>query len=283
MGGGPEPRYDGLPLAPAEPGPDQGTSDRALELSPRLDPVLGRRALVLQPKLGAAAPVRLVHQGDAGRTGAHAARSEPALSRWLDRSLALQSPAPDGKHYAYGQSEGGSDWATIYLRTFGSGRNTQDTIRWVKFSGLSWTKDGRGFFYSRFPAPPKGKEIQTALPQSDHLLPRGRHSPVGGHEDLRSAGPADVVRQRRPRRNAPLPLRAHHQGHRQERPVHRRPRRPTQAQRARGHQSGGHRAGRQLCTAWRRERPTVSADRQERPQPEDRLDTSGDTGTRSLA
>ena len=68
-----------------------------------------------------------------------------------------------GKRYAYGQSEGGSDWATIYVRSFETGRNTSDTVRWVKFSGLAWTKDGKGFFYSRFPAPPKGKEIQTAL------------------------------------------------------------------------------------------------------------------------
>ncbi len=82
-----------------------------------------------------------------------------------DGSIALShfSPSPDGKHYAYGQSEGGSDWATVYVRRFATGQNTSDTVRWVKFSGLSWTKDGNGFFYSRFPTPPKGKEIQTAL------------------------------------------------------------------------------------------------------------------------
>ncbi len=82
-----------------------------------------------------------------------------------DGSVALSqfSPSPDGKHYVYGLSEGGSDWETFYVRDFTSDRNTADTVRWVKFSGASWTKDGKGFFYSRFPEPPKGKEIQTAL------------------------------------------------------------------------------------------------------------------------
>src|SRR5213080_3358549 len=35
-----------------------------------------------------------------------------------DGSTALSgfSPAPDGRHFAYGQSEGGSDWITFYVR-----------------------------------------------------------------------------------------------------------------------------------------------------------------------
>ena len=82
-----------------------------------------------------------------------------------DGSVALSqfSPSPDGTHYVYGLSEGGSDWETFYVRDFATGRSSADTVRWVKFSGASWTKDGKGFFYSRFPEPPAGKEIQTAL------------------------------------------------------------------------------------------------------------------------
>jgi prolyl oligopeptidase len=82
-----------------------------------------------------------------------------------DGSVALSgfSPSPDGKHLVYGQSEGGSDWVTYYVRDLATGKNTADTVRWVKFSGASWTNDGRGFFYSRYPEPPKGEQIKVKL------------------------------------------------------------------------------------------------------------------------
>ncbi|HEU4631860.1 MAG TPA: prolyl oligopeptidase family serine peptidase, partial [Gemmatimonadaceae bacterium] len=82
-----------------------------------------------------------------------------------DGSVALSgfSPSPDGEHLAYGQSEGGSDWVTWYVRDLATGRNTADTVRWSKFSGASWTRDGRGFFYSRFPEPPAGKQLEVKL------------------------------------------------------------------------------------------------------------------------
>ncbi len=82
-----------------------------------------------------------------------------------DGAVALSgfAPAPDGRHFAYGQSQGGSDWITFYVRDLATGRNTADTIRWAKFTAPSWTKDGRGFFYSRFPEPPAGEQLKTKL------------------------------------------------------------------------------------------------------------------------
>ncbi|HXP62278.1 MAG TPA: prolyl oligopeptidase family serine peptidase [Dongiaceae bacterium] len=82
-----------------------------------------------------------------------------------DGSISLSdfTPSPDGKHYVYGQSEGGADWITLYVRDFGTSHNTSDIVRWVKFSGASWTKDGLGFFYGRFPEPPKGKQLEVKL------------------------------------------------------------------------------------------------------------------------
>jgi prolyl oligopeptidase len=82
-----------------------------------------------------------------------------------DGSVALGgfSPSPDGRWLVYGQSEGGSDWRTLYVRDLNTGRNVEDVVRWVKFSGASWTNDGKGFFYSRYPEPPKGEQIKTAL------------------------------------------------------------------------------------------------------------------------
>ena len=82
-----------------------------------------------------------------------------------DGSVALSgfSPSPDGRWLAYGLSEGGSDWVTYYVRDLNTGRATADTIRWAKFSGASWTRDGKGFFYSRYPQPEAGKQIRTKL------------------------------------------------------------------------------------------------------------------------
>jgi prolyl oligopeptidase len=84
---------------------------------------------------------------------------------WPDGATALASfePSPDGRHFAYGQSDGGSDWSTVHVRELGTGRQLPDEIRWVKFSGLAWTEDGKGFFYGRYPEPPPGKALEAAI------------------------------------------------------------------------------------------------------------------------
>jgi prolyl oligopeptidase len=82
-----------------------------------------------------------------------------------DGSVALSSfdPAPDGRHFAYGVAEGGSDWSTLYVRELGTGQQLPDEIRWVKFTGIAWTEDGKGFFYGRYPEPPAGKALEAAV------------------------------------------------------------------------------------------------------------------------
>lgn len=82
-----------------------------------------------------------------------------------DGSVALSGlvPSPDGKHVAYGKSEGGSDWSTYHVLDLSTGKTLADTVRWVKFSELSWTEDGKGFFYGRYPEPPAGKALQVAV------------------------------------------------------------------------------------------------------------------------
>jgi prolyl oligopeptidase len=59
----------------------------------------------------------------------------------------------DGKLLAYGLAVAGSDWQEIKVRDVESGKDLADHIRWVKFSRPSWTKDGKGFFYSRYDEP----------------------------------------------------------------------------------------------------------------------------------
>ena len=68
-----------------------------------------------------------------------------ALSTW--------AASDDGRLLAYGTSASGSDWEEFRVRDVGTGRDLPDHLQWIKFSGASWTKDGNGFFYSRFPEP----------------------------------------------------------------------------------------------------------------------------------
>ena len=81
-----------------------------------------------------------------------------------DGSVALAgfSVSPTGNYVAYGRSEGGSDWTEFRVKEIVSGKELQDRIQWCKFSNPSWTRDGKGFFYSRYPEPPKGKVIESA-------------------------------------------------------------------------------------------------------------------------
>ena len=74
-------------------------------------------------------------------------------------ALANFKPSEDGKLLGYSISRGGSDWNEILVRDVATGKDTGDHLKWVKFSGISWAKDGSGFYYSRFDAPPAGAAL----------------------------------------------------------------------------------------------------------------------------
>ena len=42
-----------------------------------------------------------------------------------------------------------------------SGRVLDEELKWVKFSSTSWTKDSKGFFYSRYDEPAEGAAFQS--------------------------------------------------------------------------------------------------------------------------
>jgi len=77
-------------------------------------------------------------------------------------ALAGYWPSEDGSMLAYFVQDGGSDWRTVRVMDIETGELLDDEIEWVKFSGLSWAKDGSGFYYSRYPEPADGEEF-TAL------------------------------------------------------------------------------------------------------------------------
>ena len=76
--------------------------------------------------------------------------------------LSSYAPSPDGKSLAFGLSVGGSDWEELHVRDLATGRDLADTVHWVKYSGIAWTRDGEGFFYTRFPAPPRDQVLTAA-------------------------------------------------------------------------------------------------------------------------
>ena len=68
-------------------------------------------------------------------------------------ALSGSSVSNDGKLMAYSLSASGSDWQEWKVREVETGKDLSDNIKWVKFSGASWTPDGKGFFYSRYDEP----------------------------------------------------------------------------------------------------------------------------------
>jgi len=74
-------------------------------------------------------------------------------------ALALAEPSPDGTLLLYAIATSGSDWQDFKVRRVDDGDDLGDHLRWIKFSGGAWTRDGKGFFYSRYPAPEAGQAM----------------------------------------------------------------------------------------------------------------------------
>lgn len=78
-------------------------------------------------------------------------------------SLSSLSFTKDGSITAYAISEAGSDWNKIIVIDALSKKMIGDTIRDVKFSGISWYKKD-GFYYSSYDKP-KGSELSAKTDQ----------------------------------------------------------------------------------------------------------------------
>ncbi|HEV7398012.1 MAG TPA: prolyl oligopeptidase family serine peptidase [Pyrinomonadaceae bacterium] len=100
-----------------------------------------------------------------------------------DGTVALSgiTPSDDGKLLAYSLSASGSDWQEWKVRDIETGKDLSDDLKWVKFSGASWSSDNKGFYYSRYDEPKddalKGTNYfqkvyyhRLGTPQSDDTL-----------------------------------------------------------------------------------------------------------------
>jgi prolyl oligopeptidase len=101
-----------------------------------------------------------------------------------DGTVALSGLAisENAAYLAYGLSTAGSDWVEWHVRAIATGTDTDDVLKWVKFSGAAWTHDHQGFFYSRYDEPDESTRLEAVnyyhklyyhrlgTPQSDDVL-----------------------------------------------------------------------------------------------------------------
>ncbi len=65
----------------------------------------------------------------------------------------------DGNYAAYAISLSGSDWQAYCVMDMKTRKTQSDTLQWIKVSNIAWF--GNGFYYSRYDAPAKGKELSS--------------------------------------------------------------------------------------------------------------------------
>jgi len=75
-------------------------------------------------------------------------------------ALADISVSSDSKYLAYLIARSGSDWNEVFVKDIATGEDISDHLMWIKFSGVSWYKDG--FFYAAYDAPKAGTELSNS-------------------------------------------------------------------------------------------------------------------------
>lgn len=63
----------------------------------------------------------------------------------------------DNNYLGYSLNISGSDWQELKIMKLEDGSLITDKIKWVKFSGMEWFKDG--FFYKKYPETTEGKKL----------------------------------------------------------------------------------------------------------------------------
>ncbi|WP_255158077.1 hypothetical protein [Siphonobacter sp. BAB-5385] len=66
----------------------------------------------------------------------------------------------DHRYAALSINRAGSDWQEMEVMEISTREKTSDALRWLKFSGAAWHKNG--FYYSRYDEPKPGEELSAA-------------------------------------------------------------------------------------------------------------------------
>ena len=118
---------------------------------------------------------------EAGAGGPPALVLDPnALSPDGSIAVGQWSVSPDGHTLGYSTAVGGSDVRDIHLRDLATGRELADTVPRVKFTGISWTRDSKGFYYARY----RGSAARANLRDANTHHQLWYHLVGGGPERL---------------------------------------------------------------------------------------------------
>ena len=101
-----------------------------------------------------------------------------ALSKDGTVALSGMGFSDDGRLVAYAIADAGSDWQIWRVRDVDTGKDLPDEVRWAKFSGASFSKDGKGFYYARFAAPLEAEKL-TALNMNQKVW----YHAIGSHQN----------------------------------------------------------------------------------------------------
>jgi len=82
-------------------------------------------------------------------------------------SLSDISVSPNGEYLAFSLSDGGSDWKTWKVLDIKERKETDDLIRWSKFSYAIWESDSSGFYYQKYQQP---DEVLSDINRSPQLF-----------------------------------------------------------------------------------------------------------------
>ncbi|MBM3915900.1 MAG: S9 family peptidase [Sphingomonadales bacterium] len=113
-------------------------------------------------------------------------------------ALAGLSFSKTARFAAYQISSSGSDWQEALIMDLRTGKLIDDTIRYIKFSGITWRGD-EGFYYSRYPVPDASSKLSKQNQYHKvyfHIVGRAQSQDVLIYEDndhpLRNVG-ADLT------------------------------------------------------------------------------------------
>jgi prolyl oligopeptidase len=85
-------------------------------------------------------------------------------------SLGSFTVSPDGKYFAYGVNESGSDWTTFRLLDIATGTPVDDLVTEAKFCEATWLPDSSAYLYLHYPASGRSEGTETKAQTGGRLM-----------------------------------------------------------------------------------------------------------------